>query len=218
MTRAIKRCFDLFAASVLLVGLLPLYGLIAVAVRLSMGSPVLFRQQRPGFCEKPFMLLKFRSMRNAYDRDGNPLPDKDRLTRLGRVLRSTSLDELPSLINVLKGDLSFVGPRPLLTRYLPFMTARERIRHTMRPGITGLAQVKGRNTVSWDKRLAYDVRYVEAWTLSLDLTILLLTLVAVVKRDGVVVDPTSQMRDLDVERKSRYQDESHHHAPSRQAA
>ncbi len=209
MSRAVKRCIDLAAALVLLILLsLPL-ALVALAVRLWMGPPVLFRQTRAGLRQQPFVLLKFRSMVNARDRDARPVPDTLRLTRLGRFLRRTSLDELPSLVNVIKGEMSLVGPRPLLVRYLPFMTQRERTRHNVRPGITGLAQVKGRNELSWDQRLEYDVAYVENWSLLLDLKILVWTLGAVLKGNGVVVDPTSQMRDLDVERRAVWEEEDH---------
>jgi lipopolysaccharide/colanic/teichoic acid biosynthesis glycosyltransferase/glycosyltransferase involved in cell wall biosynthesis len=210
-TLAVKRCFDLAAASVLLVLLsLPL-ALVALAVRLAIGPSVLFRQARVGLRQQPFVLLKLRSMVDAQGPDGRPLPDTQRLTRLGRFLRRTSLDELPSLVNVIKGEMSLVGPRPLLVRYLPFMTQRERTRHNVRPGITGLAQVMGRNELSWGERLEYDVAYVENWSLLLDVKILLWTLGAVLQGSGVVVDPTSQMRDLDVERRAFLKEEAEDH-------
>lgn len=173
-----------------------------------MGRPVLFRQTRPGYRAKPFFLYKFRTMREAYGPDGTPRPDAERLTRLGRFLRRKSLDELPQLWNVCRGDMSLVGPRPLLTRYLPYFTDRERLRQTVRPGITGWAQIRGRNAASWDQRLSDDVWYVENWSLSLDLKILLMTLKAVLEGSGVVVDPRATMLNLDEERAARREESS----------
>jgi lipopolysaccharide/colanic/teichoic acid biosynthesis glycosyltransferase len=177
--------------------------LIGMGVALRMGRPVLFRQERPGRLGVPFRMFKFRTMTDARGPDGQLLPDRERLTRLGTWLRKTSLDELPELINVLRGEMSLVGPRPLLMRYTPYFTEEERVRLAVRPGITGLAQVSGRNLVSWDQRLALDVRYVREWSLSLDFRILMLTVLRVFSRGGVVVDAESVMRNLDDERRDR---------------
>lgn len=196
----LKRLFDVVVAVLALTLLaLPLLGLMGL-IRLKLGSPVLFRQTRPGLGGLPFELIKFRTMTDDRDVEGVLLPDAERLTSFGRLLRATSLDELPELWNVLRGDMSLVGPRPLLMRYLPYYTDRERRRHGVRPGLTGWAQLHGRNTVSWDERLALDVWYVENRTLALDFRILLQTVVIVLKREGVVIDPGAAMKDLDVER------------------
>jgi len=165
-----------------------------------MGRPVLFRQTRPGLHARPFDILKFRTMRNAHDASGRPLSDEDRLTWLGRFLRATSLDELPELLNVLRGDMSLVGPRPLLTRYLSSYTLKERVRFLVRPGITGLAQISGRNDLPWDERLATDVSYVENLSIREDVRILALTVARVLMRSGVQTNPSGSMLDLDVER------------------
>ena len=211
MDRTIKRLIDLTVASLVLALLAPVMALVALAIRLTMGRPVMFRQVRPGYRAKPFVLSKFRTMREAYGPDGTPRPDAERLTHLGRFLRKTSLDELPQLWNVLRGDLSLVGPRPLLTRYLPYFTERERLRQTVRPGITGWAQIRGRNAASWDQRLSDDVWYVENWSLLLDLKILLMTLKAALQGSGVVVDPRSTMLNLDEERAARQGESSCSH-------
>ncbi len=174
--------------------------LIALAIRMRLGSPVFYRQQRPGLHGQPFTLLKFRTMTDARGADGHLLPDAERLTRLGRFLRRTSLDELPELINVLRGEMSLVGPRPLLTEYLPYYTEREHLRHSVKPGITGWAQINGRNLARWDERLAMDVWYVEHCSLRLDIQIIIRTVVSILKRENVVVDPRSLMPDLDQER------------------
>lgn len=200
MYEFLKRLFDVLLAGLLLVLLSPLMVSIAIVIRVTMGSPVLFRQWRPGLNERPFEMLKFRTMTNEKDDSGNLLPDAVRLTRLGRFLRRTSLDELPELINVLRGDMSFVGPRPLLMRYLPYYSDEERLRHTVRPGITGWSQVTGRNDLPWDERLQRDIWYVKNRSLWLDLRILLMTIGSVLKARGVVVDPQSTMRSLDQER------------------
>ena len=181
----IKRAIDIVIASIALVVLAPIIALVAGCVRVALGSPVLFRQQRPGLNGEPFTLVKFRTMRDAMDRKGNPLPDAARLTSFGRGLRATSLDELPELWNVLRGDMSLVGPRPLLMEYLPRYSARQARRHELRPGITGWAQINGRNALSWSERFEMDVWYVENRSLWLDLRILLLTLVRVIRPEGV---------------------------------
>jgi lipopolysaccharide/colanic/teichoic acid biosynthesis glycosyltransferase len=180
-----KRLIDVAVAAVLLALVGPILLGTALLIRIAMGAPVLFRQQRPGRHGRPFILLKFRTMREAADRSGSQLPDADRLTPLGRWLRRTSLDELPQLWNVLRGDMSLVGPRPLLMEYLPMYSPFEARRHEVRPGITGWAQIHGRNAVSWPERLALDVHYVEHRSLWLDLRILLRTLVAVLRREGI---------------------------------
>lgn len=197
----IKRIFDIIVALIGLLSLAPVMAFLVVLVRINLGSPVFFRQVRPGLNEKPFRMIKFRTMRESYDSSGKLLPDSERLTRFGNFLRSSSLDELPELWNVLKGDMSLVGPRPLLVRYLDYYTDIERVRYQVRPGITGWAQVNGRNESSWDARLAHDVWYVKNQSFLLDLKILVMTALRVVKSDGVVVDPSAQMLDLDEERK-----------------
>jgi lipopolysaccharide/colanic/teichoic acid biosynthesis glycosyltransferase len=176
---------------------------LAALVRTRLGSPVLFRQVRPGRHGEPFTMVKFRTMTDERGPDGELLPDSQRLTPFGSWLRMTSLDELPELVNVVKGDMSIVGPRPLLSRYTPFFTDRERRRLDVRPGITGLAQVAGRNLVSWDERLALDVEYVEGYSLRRDLAIVARTVKDVFSRSGVVVDPESRMLNLDDERRQR---------------
>ncbi len=198
--RALKRLIDVSVAATLLLVCLPLLGFIALWIRRRTGRPVLFRQQRPGLGERPFTLYKFRTMDDARGPDGRLLPDARRLTRLGRLLRRTSLDELPQLWNVLRGEMSLVGPRPLCCRYLPYFTPRERLRHAVRPGITGWAQIHGRNEASWDQRLARDAWYAEHWNLWLDCRILCATLEQVVRGRGIVVDARSIMQDLDEER------------------
>lgn len=180
-----KRAFDLFVGAVGLVLLSPLLALLAVVVWCSVGRPVLFRQMRPGLNGELFWLIKFRTMTDERDAEGTLLPEAERLTRVGRFLRSTSLDELPELWNVVKGDMSLVGPRPLLPEYLPRYTSRQARRHEVRPGITGWAQINGRNAVSWEDRFELDVWYVENRSFLLDLRILAQTIVQVIRRDGV---------------------------------
>ena len=181
----VKRLVDVVASAIGLALLSPLLAVIAVAVRITMGRPVLFRQQRPGLHAEPFEILKFRTMRDAVDASGLPLPDEERLTATGRLLRSTSLDELPALLNVLRGDMSLVGPRPLLMEYVPRYSPRQARRMEVRPGITGLAQVRGRNQLSWDVKFELDVWYVDHQSLLLDLRILLETVGRVVTRSGI---------------------------------
>lgn len=197
-----KRLFDVLVSAVALLVLSPLILLLALFVRLGLGSPVLFAQERVGRNSRPFTIVKFRTMTNATDHNGQPLSDANRLTRFGAWLRKTSCDELPELWNVLKGDMSLVGPRPLLPRYLPYFTETEARRHDVRPGITGLAQVSGRNFLSWNERLALDVEYVEQQSLWLDLKIMLLTVKKVVTFDDVAEDTGAVMMDLDDERRS----------------
>lgn len=182
-----KRGMDAVLASILLVVSLPILAVIAVVVAINLGRPILFRQMRPGLRGKPFSLMKFRTMRDLFDGDRQPLPNEMRLTRFGRYLRSTSLDELPELWNVVKGDMSLVGPRPLLMEYLPMYTARQFRRHEVRPGITGWAQINGRNTVPWEERFEMDVWYVDNRTLWLDVRILAATIAKIASRDGISV-------------------------------
>ncbi len=180
-----KRLFDLILASLALILLSPLLLLIALAVRLGLGKPVLFRQPRPGYKGRIFTLYKFRTMRDVLAPDGTPLPDERRLTALGRFLRATSLDELPELINVLRGEMSLVGPRPLLVKYLPLYTPEQMRRHDVLPGITGWAQINGRNTLTWQEKFRLDVWYVDHWSLWLDVKILFLTVWKVLRREGI---------------------------------
>jgi len=180
-----KRAFDIVVAALMLVALAPLMLLVALLIRWRMGAPVLFRQERPGLGGRPFILYKFRTMQEATDSRGEPLPDAERLTPLGAAIRRTSLDELPQLYNVLRGDMSLVGPRPLLTEYLPLYSARQARRHDVRPGITGWAQVNGRNATSWPERFELDVWYVEHRGFGLDLKILWFTLAKVLGGAGV---------------------------------
>src|SRR5271166_4153490 len=184
--QAIKRLIDSTAASLGLALLAPMMALVALAIRLTMGRPVLFRQVRPGYRMKPFVLYKFRTMREAYNSpDGQLLPDSERLTRLGHFLRKSSLDELPQLWNVLKGDLSLIGPRPLLMQYRALYTPEQARRHEVRPGITGWAQVNGRNAIDWDEKFRLDAWYVDHWSLCLDAKILAMTIVKVLRREGI---------------------------------
>ena len=196
-----KRPLDALLSGTALVLLSPVMGITALLVKRKLGSPVLFRQERPGRDEKIFLLCKFRTMTDARDAEGKLLPDKDRMTPFGAFLRSTSLDELPELLNILKGDMALVGPRPLLVQYLPYYTEDERHRHDVRPGLTGLAQISGRNLVQWDQRLAYDVEYVKKITFRGDLTILMKTIGKVLKRADVAVDPEADEGYLDQIRK-----------------
>ncbi len=181
----IKRCFDFLIVISTLFCLLPVVLIVALTIRFKLGSPVLYKQIRPGLNGKPFVMFKFRSMLDSTDKEGNQLPDELRLTHFGRILRSTSLDELPGLINVLKGDMSLVGPRPLLMQYLPLYSSEQSRRHDVRPGITGWAQVNGRNAISWEEKFKLDVWYVDNQSFMLDLKILLLTVIKVFKREGI---------------------------------
>ena len=188
-----KRLFDLFVAATALLLLAPLLLVLAWLVRRRIGAPVLFRQLRPGLHSRPFELLKLRSMREALDERGRPLPDAERLTPFGRFLRASSLDELPELWNVLRGDMSLVGPRPLLMEYLPLYTPEQARRHAVRPGITGWAQVNGRNALSWEEKFRLDVWYVDHRSFRLDLRILLLTLKRVLAREGINAEGEATM-------------------------
>ena len=195
-----KRLLDMLLALATLLVLLPVVVLVGLLVRLTMGGPVLFKQQRPGVLGRPFTIYKFRTMNDERGSDGRLLADRERMTMVGRVLRKTSLDELPELWNVLKGEMSLVGPRPLLQRYMPFFRERERLRFRALPGITGLAQVSGRNFLSWDERLELDVEYVEVMSLRVDLNILARTVITVLRREGMSVDVDVAETWLDEER------------------
>lgn len=181
----LKRFFDLFCSSLALLLLWPVLLVVFILVRVKLGSPALFCQQRPGLHGRPFMMIKFRTMLDALDIHGEPLPDDVRLTRFGRLLRATSLDELPELWNVFKGDMSLVGPRPLLMEYLPLYSAEQARRHDVRPGITGWAQINGRNTLGWKQKFELDTWYVDNRSFWLDIRILLLTVRKVVVREGI---------------------------------
>lgn len=189
----IKRAFDVILSASGLIVLSPVILYVAWKISRKMGSPVLFRQVRPGIDGKSFEMVKFRTMKDATDAQGNPLPDSERLTSFGQFLRSSSLDELPELWNVLKGDMSLVGPRPLLMEYLPLYSAEQYRRHDVRPGVTGWAQINGRNTLSWKDKFALDVWYVDNRSLWLDIKILFLTIKKVVVRDGISADGEATM-------------------------
>ena len=191
-----KRFFDVLLSGCALILLSPVLLIVAVLVRTKLGSPVIFCQERPGKNEKIFKMYKFRSMTDARDENGVLLPDEVRLTRLGRILRSTSLDELPELWNILRGDMSIVGPRPLLGKYLPLYNEEQRHRHDVRPGLTGLAQVNGRNAITWEDRFIYDVRYVSRITAWGDLKILLQTVSSVMRREGISSGTSATMEEF----------------------
>lgn len=188
-----KRAFDIIVSGILLVLLAPVLVVLALLVRWQLGSPVLFRQTRPGKDTRPFEMLKFRSMRDIRDSNGRSLPDAERLTSFGRFLRSTSLDELPELWNVLKGNMSLVGPRPLLMEYLPLYSAEQARRHDVRPGITGWAQVNGRNALSWEDKFKLDIWYLDNQSFRLDMKIIALTVAKVLRRSGIAADGEATM-------------------------
>lgn len=192
----IKRMLDILLSCIALIVLSPVLLITAVLVRVKLGSPVIFCQERPGKDEVIFKLHKFRTMTDARDESGNLLPDKDRLTAFGKSLRSTSLDELPELLDIFRGKMSIVGPRPLLVEYLPYYTADERHRHDVRPGLTGLAQINGRNTLTWEQKFAYDLEYVQHVGFITDLSILLGTVGKVLNRSGVQVNTQSSEGNL----------------------
>jgi lipopolysaccharide/colanic/teichoic acid biosynthesis glycosyltransferase len=193
----IKRILDILASFTLLTVLSPVLILVALLLFIANKGAVFFFQKRPGKHERTFHIIKFKTMNDAKDEHNNLLPDSDRLTTVGRIVRKTSLDEIPQLINVLKGDMSLIGPRPLLIRYLPFYTEKERSRHSVLPGITGLAQVSGRNNLNWDERLEKDVHYVEGISFSLDMKIFFKTIQNVISSKDIVVDARASMPDLD---------------------
>ena len=187
-SKYIKRLLDILISLTFIVLFSWLYLILVILVRIKLGSPVLFCQERPGYNEKIFKLYKFRTMTDKRDENGNLLPDSERLTKFGSMLRSTSLDELPEMFNILKGDMSLIGPRPLLVEYLPYYTEEERLRHSVRPGLTGLAQVSGRNYLAWDKRLARDVEYVNHISFIMDIRIIIKTIMVVLKKEDIAID------------------------------
>ena len=193
MSKFFKRLFDIIASASGLIILSPVFLILAYLIRKNLGAPVFFTQERPGKDGKPFKLIKFRSMRDAVDTDGNPRPDSERLTPFGKKLRAVSLDELPELWNVLKGDMSLVGPRPLLMSYLPLYNDFQFRRHEMRPGVTGWAQVNGRNAISWDEKFAYDIWYIDHFSLWFDMKILFLTIKKVFIKEGISAEGEATM-------------------------
>jgi lipopolysaccharide/colanic/teichoic acid biosynthesis glycosyltransferase len=199
---ATQTGFNYVLAAFLVITLAPLLLFVAIIIKNKLGSPVFYVQQRPGLHSKPFYLIKFRTMSDKRDEQGNLLPDEERLTSLGKLLRKTSLDELPELFNVLKGDMNLVGPRPLLMQYLPYFKEREKLRFSVRPGITGWAQINGRNFLPWDERLAMDAWYVENRSIKLDLKILALTVLKVIRREDVAPDSEQVESYLDQERQN----------------
>ena len=200
-----KRVLDMFCALVALLVFWWLYIIVAVLVRIKLGNPVLFKQERPGKNEEIFKLYKFRTMTDARDENGNILPDEARLTKFGRALRATSLDELPEVFNILKGEMSLVGPRPLTIQYLPYYSEEERHRHDVRPGLSGLAQVNGRNFIDWDHRLAFDVQYVKKITFMGDLSIILQTALKFIKKEDIAVDTNKVEPNFAEERRLKMQ-------------
>ena len=203
--RVVKRLLDILISSVMILLLCWLYAIVALLVRCKLGSPVIFHQDRPGRNGKIFPMYKFRSMSDARDAQGNLLSDEERLTPFGKKLRASSLDELPELINILKGDMSLIGPRPLLIRYLPYYTKEEFRRHDVRPGLTGLAQVNGRNALNWEDRFRYDLQYVDHLTFFMDLKILFMTVGKVLKRSGSLSGDAQTVADFDAYREDLIQ-------------
>ena len=207
MYRYFKRCLDFFSSFIALVLLAPLLLVLMAFIRMKLGGPVFFTQERPGLGGRAFKMVKFRSMTNERDEQGELLPDQLRITTLGRFLRRTSLDELPELFNVLRGDMSVIGPRPLLVKYLPYYTKREMKRHLVRPGITGWAQVNGRNLLNWDKRLEMDVEYVETMSFALDVRIVFKTIKEVLSQKDVLEVSSETVPDFDDYRKQNQSQE-----------
>ncbi len=202
MYKYIKRALDFCAALGAIIALSPVLLIVALLVKTKLGSPVLFKQERPGMIdaktgeEKIFTLCKFRTMTDERDENGDLLPDEIRLTKFGQFLRSTSIDELPEFINILKGDMSFIGPRPLLVRYLPLYSEKQHRRHLVRPGLSGWAQVNGRNTVSWEDKFNLDVEYVEKMSFALDVKIFFMTIMSVIKREGISSETSATMEEF----------------------
>lgn len=184
----VKRLLDIILSGLALILLSPVYLILAILIRIKLGSPIIFHQERPGKDEKIFTLCKFRTMTDERDENGQLLPDNVRLTKFGKILRATSLDELPELWNIFKGDMSIIGPRPLLVSYLPYYTEEEKLRHTVRPGLTGLAQVSGRNFLDWDRRLQKDVEYVRNLSFLMDLKVIFMTVKVVLVKEDVAED------------------------------
>lgn len=198
-----KRFLDIIISLFGLIILSPIILIVAILVRIKLGSPIIFKQERPGKDEKIFKLYKFRSMSDKKDENGELLPDSERLTKFGKILRATSLDEIPELVNILKGEMSLIGPRPLAICYLPYYNEKEKHRHDVRPGLTGLAQINGRNAINWDKRFEYDIEYVNNITFINDCKILFKTFYKVLKRDDVVVTGTGTVIDFDEYRRNQ---------------
>lgn len=196
MYKYIKRFFDIVSSLIAIIVLSPVLVITSILVRTKLGSPVLFKQERPGKNEKIFTLMKFRTMTDEKDENGELLPDEVRLTKFGKFLRSTSIDELPELFNILKGDMSVIGPRPLLVRYLPRYNAHQHRRHEVRPGLSGWAQVNGRNTVSWEDKFDMDVEYVDNYNLVMDIKILFMTVINVLKHDGISSETSATMEEF----------------------
>ncbi len=192
----IKRILDFTLSILAIIILSPVMLILYILVRIKLGKPAIFKQQRPGKDEKIFTLYKFRTMTNKTDEQGNLLPDEKRLTSFGKKLRSTSLDELPELINIIKGDMSIVGPRPLLVEYLPYYTEQERHRHDIRPGLTGLAQISGRNSISWEEKFIDDLEYIDKISFIYDIKIILRTIEKVFKREGIMQDKKETMKNM----------------------
>jgi sugar transferase EpsL len=197
----LKRAMDILGAGIALILFSPLLLVVAGLVLVTMGRPILFRQTRPGLNQKPFEVLKFRSMKNATDAEGKPLSDEARLSKFGALLRNLSLDELPQIINILRGDMSIVGPRPLLYDFFPYYSPEEMRRHEVKPGITGLAQINGRNNLNWDARLKMDVDYVDRWNVWMDIQIIFKTVWTVLAREGVTTEGHATFLRLDDYRK-----------------
>lgn len=195
-SKYIKRILDVLLCTIALIVLSPILLIVAILVRVKLGSPIIFKQQRPGKDEKIFTLYKFRTMTDKKDDNGSLLPDSERLTKFGKILRSTSLDELPELINIIKGDMSIVGPRPQLIRDMVFMTNEQRKRHSVRQGLTGLAQVNGRNNITWEEKINYDLEYIDNITFIGDVKIILKTIVKVFKKDDIATDGMNTAEDL----------------------
>ena len=202
--RFIKRPLDCFLAIFAIIILSPILVIVALLVRIKLGSPVLFKQNRPGKDGRIFQLYKFRSMTNQRDENGNLLSDDLRLTKFGRFLRSTSLDELPELLNIVRGDMAVIGPRPLLIEYLPYYTEQEKKRHDVRPGLSGLAQVNGRNAISWDSKLSYDMQYVSRITFVGDLVLIFKTIIKTLKRSDIQVGSEFKAGNFIAQRKERF--------------
>lgn len=192
----VKRILDIISSLLAIIILSPLLAVTSVLVKTKLGSPVLFRQERPGKDEKIFTLMKFRTMTDERDENGELLPDEVRLTKFGKFLRSTSIDELPELFNILKGDMSVIGPRPLLVQYLPRYNEHQHRRHEVKPGLSGWAQVNGRNAISWEEKFDFDVEYVDNYSLLMDIKILFMTVVNVLKRDGISSETSATMEEF----------------------
>lgn len=196
MYKYVKRFFDIVSSLLAIIVLSPLLLIVSILVRIKLGSPVLFKQERPGKNEKIFTLMKFRTMTDERDENGELLPDEVRLTKFGKFLRSTSIDELPELFNILKGDMSVIGPRPLLVQYLPRYNVHQHRRHEVRPGLSGWAQVNGRNAISWQEKFNLDVEYVDNYSLFMDIKILFMTVINVFKRDGISSETSATMEEF----------------------